>query len=49
MEWDFGNMGEILKTTQGKFMKINCVRAVIILHYAVNSLGKKKICVPNWG
>lgn len=48
VERDFGNMGAMLNITQGTFTKINCVLAVIILHYAVSSLGKK-IGVPNWG
>lgn len=38
--WDFGNLGEILNTSQGKSMKINCVLAVVALHHTVNSLEK---------
>lgn len=39
MEGDCGTVGERLTTTQVKSLRINCVLAVM-LHYAVNSLGK---------
>lgn len=39
VECDFGNMGEILNTTQRKSMTINCVLDIIVLHYTMSSLG----------
>lgn len=40
VEWDFGNMGEILTVTQEKSMKINCILPLIALHCTVSSLEK---------